>query len=39
MVQDTWHIVSGQEVPHRDGSGPGESWYSSKPTPFGPGMD
>ena len=23
----------------RDGSGPGESWYSSKPAPFGPGMD
>ena len=23
----------------RDGSGPGESGYSSKPAPFGPGMD
>ena len=23
----------------RDGSGPGESGYSSKPAPFGPGMN
>ena len=23
----------------RDGNGPGESGYSSKPAPFGPGMD
>ena len=30
---------SSKEPITRDGSGPGESGYSSKPAPFGPGMD
>ena len=44
------NIVAGGTIVHecgpnylvvvdRDGSGPGESGYSSKPAPFGPGMD
>ena len=32
-------VFLGSSVMTRDGSGPGESGYSSKLAPFGPGMD
>ena len=40
-AKDWWDAVE-RRYPDgitRDGNGPGESGYSSKPAPFGPGMD